>query len=933
MGPVDSPRNRRRAPAALALAGLLLAGPARGWNPPGPREVHASSDLEPGARHHVKAHAYIVEHAIDILERDGRPNWAAVARWNRQALIDGVNWADQREGVIEVRYVMYLFWGLSKKVLGTTEIVKAGMGHYFNPDTGRGFSMTEDEWWQTMMQVGGTFLTTTLSLGLVTFDVEYRPRFSYGPHPSALENLQRDYDEARAALAGHATRAPGGYASASDFQLAMFHLGEALHYVGDCGQISHTYDSYMANHQEYENFADGKGDDPSWHATDGGVYHPEWKASEFARRVTAHVHVDHLMDGIRTGDGPMRMPDADFAANLHHSLPTVERHTAGLIAKFLGEAGIDPERAPLRVSVAGPNGGIPGAFLFYRRADQPRGAWDVLRTDADGKALVPAIAGHSYLLRPAMPGYLFEGYAPMGEQFNRVSPIRYTPSGSQIGGLDAMDVFLRRLPDPMMQQQTPTIGQPPRVPLDRVPVRWIRGTGASERAVPGFVSDQLARSLQRAVLRASADDYVLGPPGNRLGLPSETEISIHLAYLLDVRTGLAIRSPSAAQAVVTAAATEPRRVAAPAWDTLRRALPSVAAQGGEPLVVYSLSDHDGSFAHGSSILAANGIVPLPSPAGAVLSVEASGGSGMLAGAAPVRLTSDAAGTARLRVRAAGTAGHLRLVVRVVSNPAAPEVLPETALELVLQPGLTGTDPDPPRPPVLEPVVPRLRVVSMQALETGSWEHARVELSDGRVTAVTRLGPLPATAVDRLQALTLPSSGAAGPGPAAPAPSTAPPAAAPGGLQPIDGTDAIASAGIPACEEYTLTALAQARQSRERGCGFAGPRWDSDDAAHRAWCGGQPTAVLESETRARTGDLERCLAGRETAVGADARCTLYAATATHQASLNRTWACGGTGPRWSDDYLLHYRWCTAQRGDEPDREARAREQLLAQCGNW
>jgi hypothetical protein len=41
------------------------------------------------------------------------------------------------------------------------------------------------------------------------------------------------------------------------------------------------------------------------------------------------------------------------------------------------------------------------------------------------------------------------------------------------------------------------------------------------------------------------------------------------------------------------------------------------------------------------------------------------------------------------------------------------------------------------------------------------------------------------------------------------------------------------------------------------CGFSGPRWSSDSAAHKAWCLGQDEATVNAEEAARTNDLKFC----------------------------------------------------------------------------
>lgn len=157
------------------------------------------------------------------------------------------------------------------------------------------------------------------------------------------------------------------------------------------------------------------------------------------------------------------------------------------------------------------------------------------------------------------------------------------------------------------------------------------------------------------------------------------------------------------------------------------------------------------------------------------------------------------------------------------------------------------------------------------------------------------------------------------------------AEAPERLEMMEGQLTIAGSGAKDCELYAITAVAQERQNRERGCRFVGPEWNPDARSHRTWCERQSSDVLAAETKTRGIDLERCLAGRETAVGTNDRCTTYAAVAVLQDQLNQRQGCGHAGARWSSDFLLHYHWCDGQPPAIPDGETAERRRLLTQCG--
>jgi|GEM_PF-1905559 len=151
------------------------------------------------------------------------------------------------------------------------------------------------------------------------------------------------------------------------------------------------------------------------------------------------------------------------------------------------------------------------------------------------------------------------------------------------------------------------------------------------------------------------------------------------------------------------------------------------------------------------------------------------------------------------------------------------------------------------------------------------------------------------------------------------------------MQMQSGTMQIVQPLADRCELYAITAVAQERQNRERGCHFVGPAWNPDARSHRTWCERQSADVLAAETKTRGVDLERCLAGRETAVGRNEHCTIYAATAVLQAQLNQRQGCGHAGPRWNTDFLLHYHWCEGQPPAIPDGETTERRRLLTECG--
>ena len=60
-----------------------------------------------------------------------------------------------------------------------------------------------------------------------------------------------------------------------------------------------------------------------------------------------------------------------------------------------------------------------------------------------------------------------------------------------------------------------------------------------------------------------------------------------------------------------------------------------------------------------------------------------------------------------------------------------------------------------------------------------------------------------------------------------------------------------------CNIYAIVAMGQNEANQSSNCGFGGPRWQSDYAAHFNWCRGVPQHVARGERNARTSQLEAC----------------------------------------------------------------------------
>jgi len=76
---------------------------------------------------------------------------------------------------------------------------------------------------------------------------------------------------------------------------------------------------------------------------------------------------------------------------------------------------------------------------------------------------------------------------------------------------------------------------------------------------------------------------------------------------------------------------------------------------------------------------------------------------------------------------------------------------------------------------------------------------------------------------------------------------------------ILGTVSIAPASAQAnCDWYAKTALKQQQENEQRKCGFKGPEWSLDLAAHMSWCRSVAPDVWKKQAQLRNQQLEACV---------------------------------------------------------------------------
>ena len=140
----------------------------------------------------------------------------------------------------------------------------------------------------------------------------------------------------------------------------------------------------------------------------------------------------------------------------------------------------------------------------------------------------------------------------------------------------------------------------------------------------------------------------------------------------------------------------------------------------------------------------------------------------------------------------------------------------------------------------------------------------------------------------------------------------------------------ASAGDPvSCGIYAGSAVAQQQQNISNGCGFTGPRWHQNQAAHFSWCLSVSPAAANAERSARFNQLQSCTGGGGGGA-AHRRCNIYALVAIGQQNANASSNCGFVGARWQTNYNAHYNWCRNTPKNVARAETQARMQQLRSC---
>jgi hypothetical protein len=112
------------------------------------------------------------------------------------------------------------------------------------------------------------------------------------------------------------------------------------------------------------------------------------------------------------------------------------------------------------------------------------------------------------------------------------------------------------------------------------------------------------------------------------------------------------------------------------------------------------------------------------------------------------------------------------------------------------------------------------------------------------------------------------------------------------------------------------------------CGFEGPAWGTDRAAHFQWCMGANSEVVDAEAASRREWIGRCESCSSYAKGAVDQVRKYEYTC---------YANPPNDPRWSDWAQGHFVWCMGlknehylEAADKTYQEEKARQSALDKC---
>jgi hypothetical protein len=342
-----------------ALVASMAVSQASAWNPPdGPAW---DPEDRPGNRPDLayqpptpttllwRAHGYITQNGISILYNDGYWFAAQFLRDWQYELLNGVRYADVRNGKQKI-YVTVLKIPVcreNKLVEYCKSWSAAANNHYFNSDTGRGLDLKK-----YIKEYGGwTKIPGVQIYGKPPLSLDA----TYG---SALEVFSTVYCNAlnssanRPVVTGYPVK-PEDIHGRQGIALAMFYLGWASHFMQDLTVVHHTFDEGEKNHQKYEDAADGFITTPP--VADGqqsGIYYDELTdltaGQKFnacvvgSRKITSRTYFPLYAAVVSHDQDVLDAIAQEDYSNVQYAIPLAQSFQAGLYAAFLTDIGLPP---------------------------------------------------------------------------------------------------------------------------------------------------------------------------------------------------------------------------------------------------------------------------------------------------------------------------------------------------------------------------------------------------------------------------------------------------------------------------------------------------------------------------------------------------------------------------------------------------------------
>jgi hypothetical protein len=336
----------------IAIGLCAVVSRAYAWDPPdGPASDQAT--LPSTALVH-NAHGYLIQTGISVLYNDGY--WAAAQflQAQQQELLNGVRYADEkdgRQGVYIEECEFSLFDGPCQNLAGPDiwptykDWPGAADNHYYNPDTGNGLDTSTFHDLLSAAQIPSDLMKI---VDLDIYEVQYavEPDLEFG-YPSSGSWFRFEYQYAISAFQG--TNAFGQpVASINGRQglaLAMFYLGWASHLMQDATVVHHTFDAPSNHHADYEAAADGLVTvPPVANGQPTGIYWNQLPASATSactQPADRACYVTYAAGQTHDINNFNRASNGDYSG-VNTAIPFAQRLQAGLYAAFLTDIGRPP---------------------------------------------------------------------------------------------------------------------------------------------------------------------------------------------------------------------------------------------------------------------------------------------------------------------------------------------------------------------------------------------------------------------------------------------------------------------------------------------------------------------------------------------------------------------------------------------------------------